>query len=516
MKYGFVIDHRRCIGCHACTVACKSENEVPLGAYRTWVKYIEQGDYPDTRRSFAVLRCNHCEDAPCITICPVTALFKRDDGIVDFDGRRCIGCKACMQACPYDALYINPYTNTAEKCNFCAHRVEIGLQPACVVVCPEQAIIAGDLDNPLSKISSLLATEDTQVRKPEARTHPKLFYIETSTAALKPLEQLHSGGYMWAERRADPILDDQEAMVQAEDKARTTYDVAHERPWGWKVSAYLFTKSISAGAFIVAVLALTFTQTMNRWLFNVAAPIASLAFLAATTALLVLDLKRPERFLNILLKPQWKSWLVLGGYTLIAFGVTASLWLGSYMAAFEAIVAPLMWVSFSLAILTAGYSAFLFKQARGRVFWNSPLVFPHLIIQSLVAGAALLLLIGVTRSFVIGAAMEEASSRFLTYELIGALIAHGVIVAGEVLAPDESAERKRAIQLMTRGLFRKLFLRGAAALGLFFPLAALLGSLAVGEPIAPFLMLAASALSLAGIFCWEHTWVQAGQAVPLS
>ena len=516
MKYGFVIDHRRCIGCHACTVACKSENEVPLGAYRTWVKYIEQGNYPDTRRSFAVLRCNHCEDAPCITICPVTALFKRDDGIVDFDGRRCIGCKACMQACPYDALYINPYTNTAEKCNFCAHRVELGLEPACVVVCPEQAIIAGDLDNPLSKISSLLASEETQVRKPEARTRPKLFYIEAKAAALDPLRQVHSGGYIWAERRDDPILDDQEAMLDAESKARTTYDVAHDRPWGWKVSAYLFTKSISAGAFIVAVLAITFTGTMNRWLFDSAAPIAALVFLAATTALLVLDLKRPERFLNILLKPQWKSWLVLGGYTLIGFGATVSMWLGAYVTDVEAVRQPLMWVSFGLAVLTAGYSAFLFKQARGRVFWNSPLVFPHLIVQSLVAGAALLLLIGLTRSLVIGIAMEEASFRFLSYELIGALIAHAVIVAGEVLAPDESPERKRAISLITRGIFRRVFLRGAAILGLFVPLVALSGSLALGEPLASILVLAASALSLVGIFCWEHTWVQAGQAVPLS
>ena len=126
MRYGFLIDHRKCIGCHACTVACKSEHQVPVGAFRTWVKYIEKGQYPDTRRYFSVMRCNHCDDAPCITICPVTALFRRTNGIVDFDGDRCIGCKSCMQACPYDALYIDPNSNTAAKCNFCAHRVEAG------------------------------------------------------------------------------------------------------------------------------------------------------------------------------------------------------------------------------------------------------------------------------------------------------------------------------------------------------------------------------------------------------
>lgn len=516
MKYGFVIDHRRCIGCHACTVACKSENEVPIGAYRTWVKYIEQGQYPDARRSFAVLRCNHCEDAPCITICPVTALFKRDDGIVDFDGRQCIGCKACMQACPYDALYINPYTNTAEKCNFCAHRVELGLEPACVVVCPEQAIIAGDLDNPLSKISSLIASEKTEVRKPEALTRPKLFYIEASPAALKPLEQTHSGGYLWAERKADPVLDDQEAVFHAEAKARTTYDVAHERPWGWKVSAYLFTKSISAGAFIVAALALTFTQSMNRWLFDLAAPLAALVLLAATTALLVLDLKRPERFLSILLRPQWKSWLVLGGYTLVGFGAVVSLWLGAYLFDLESVRPPLMWAGVALAGLTAGYSAFLFRQARGRVFWNSPLVFPHLIIQSLVAGAAVLLLIGITRSFLIGLAMEEASFRFLSYELAGALIAHAIILAGELFGPEESSERARAIRLITRGIFRNGFLRGAVVLGIAAPLVAISLSLGLANSVEPVFTMLASLCSLVGLFYWEHTWVQAGQAVPLS
>lgn len=103
MRYGFAIDQRTCIGCHACTVACKTEHEVPLGQFRTWVKYVDSGEFPNTTRSFGVMRCNHCTDAPCVKICPTGALFKRDDGIVDFDNERCIGCKSCMQACPYDA-----------------------------------------------------------------------------------------------------------------------------------------------------------------------------------------------------------------------------------------------------------------------------------------------------------------------------------------------------------------------------------------------------------------------------
>ena len=167
MRFGFLIDNRKCIGCHACTVACKSEHDVPLGVYRTWVKYVETGHFPDNRRHFTVLRCNHCDDAPCIPSCPVTALYRRDqDGIVDFDPERCIGCKACLQACPYDALHIDPDTHTAAKCNFCAHRVEVGLEPSCQVVCPTQAIVSGDLDDPTSYISKLISREPVQVRSP--------------------------------------------------------------------------------------------------------------------------------------------------------------------------------------------------------------------------------------------------------------------------------------------------------------------------------------------------------------
>src|SRR5260370_36466170 len=97
---------RRCIGCHACSVACKAEHEVPLGVPRTWVKDVEKGGFPETRRTFTVTRCNHCEDAPCVGICPTTALFTRPDGIVDFDPPRCIGCKDCVQCHPYEGVCI--------------------------------------------------------------------------------------------------------------------------------------------------------------------------------------------------------------------------------------------------------------------------------------------------------------------------------------------------------------------------------------------------------------------------
>jgi Fe-S-cluster-containing dehydrogenase component/formate-dependent nitrite reductase membrane component NrfD len=512
MKYGFLIDHSKCIGCHACTVACKSEHDVPIGTNRTWVKYLEKGAYPDTRRYFNVLRCNHCEDAPCVTICPVTALYKRDDGIVDFDGRRCIGCKACMQACPYDALYINPYTNTAEKCNFCAHRIETQIEPACVIVCPVQAIVSGDMGDPASKISRLIASNQTQVRKPEAGTRPKLHYIEADQSALRPTEQTHAGGYLWAERSLDPMLADDQAFAAADARARTTYDVAHERPWGWKVSAYLWTKSISAGAFFVAALALGLGFAPRQWLFNSASPQVALIFLVVTLALLVLDLKRPERFLRILLTPQWKSWLVIGGYILLIYGALLSAWIGAMILGLSGVLPYLIWSGALFAALTAIYSAFLFRQARGRVFWHSAFTPLHLLVQALVAGASALVITGAAGSLLTGARWHGEGFDFLTYQLAGALIAHFVLMTAEVFMPEENVEKSRAARLISKGLFARWFWGGAVAAGIVLPLIALATGLVQDDAIA----IAASLLALGGLFIWEHIWVQAGQAVPLS
>ena len=178
--FGFVIDNRKCIGCHACTVACKSEHQVPVGVDRTWVKYIEKGTFPNNRRLFTVMRCNHCEHAPCVTICPVTALHKRDDGVVDFNSDRCIGCKACMQACPYDALYIDPNTQHGGQVQFL--HAPSGNRPAAEL---RGGLSRSKRSSPATwtirpAISRLLDQHPVQVRKPEKGTRPKLFYIEAT------------------------------------------------------------------------------------------------------------------------------------------------------------------------------------------------------------------------------------------------------------------------------------------------------------------------------------------------
>jgi len=196
MKLGFLVDLDLCMGCKACEVSCKVENEVPLSSWRLRVKYVDQGLYPDTSRTFTPLRCNHCESAPCERICPVSALHYLDNGIVNIDSSRCIGCAGCIMACPYGAIYMDPETNTADKCTFCAHRIEGGLMPACVVACPVEANIFGDLEDPTSHISKYISRDKrVQVRKPEKMTVPKHFYVGGGQAQLNPQASLREDGY---------------------------------------------------------------------------------------------------------------------------------------------------------------------------------------------------------------------------------------------------------------------------------------------------------------------------------
>jgi Fe-S-cluster-containing dehydrogenase component len=506
VRYGFVIDHRRCIGCHACTVACKEENRVPLGAFRTWVKYVEKGTFPDTRRYFSVLRCNHCDDAPCVTICPTVALYRRDDGIVDFDGRRCIGCKSCMQACPYDALYIDPDTNTAAKCNYCAHRVEVGLEPACVIVCPERAIIAGDLDDPRTAIARLVAREQVEVRKPEQGTRPKVFYVGADSSALTPPLQRPGTTFMFGQRpAAEADLMQMVAALQAKEPgdgalSRPVYDAPHAvRPWGWRVSAYLWTKSVAAGSLLVAA--------FGGWetLYTIAAPALSLLFLLLTTALLILDLKRPDRFAYILLKPNWRSWLVWGAWILMAFGGAGGLWLLGGLTGNHALIELIAVPTVVVALAAAGYSALLFGQAEGRDFWQSPLVLPHLVVAAVVAGAAALI-VTVT-------ALGRPGAVELGSILLVAIVVHLGFLALELFSRHPVRDVAVAARLITHGGYRARFWAGVVAAGVLAPILLLVAGATLDSSVASTL---AALLALAGLWLWEDLWVKAGQSVPLS
>jgi formate-dependent nitrite reductase membrane component NrfD len=437
-----------------------------------------------------------------------------------------------MQACPYDALYIDPASQTAAKCNYCAHRTEQGLQPACVIVCPEQAIISGDLDNPLSEIARLVAREQTSVRKPEQGTRPKLYYLGADAAALTPSVAQRGSSYLWAERPNEngplalskPLIDVAPSAPQparaepasngeAPEKARPpgrlarireVYDVYHAQPWGRKVSGYLWTKSIAAGALLAAALASLLGPTTGNVL-NLAAPALALLFLALTTALLVLDLKRPERFLYVLFKPNPKSWLVIGSWILIAYGGLAALWLigGATRADWLDL---LRWPAAVVAIGVAGYSAFLFAQAQGRDFWQSPLLLPQLITAALVAGSASLLAIAS-----LNPARVAAPSAQVPLLTIG-LVVTGLVLFAELYTPHANADVAHAARLLTEGALAPVFWGGAVFIGIVVPLGLLYVSRGTPGPFA----LLASLAALVGLLIYEDLWVQAGQSAPLS
>lgn len=176
-RWAMVIDLQKCVGCHTCAVACKSENNVPLGYWRSWVKGIQKGSYPSVKNHYLPRLCNNCDNAPCAKICPVKATERRPDGIVTIYYGKCIGCGLCVASCPYDARFINPVRHTADKCTFCQQRVDKELFPACVTSCIGRARTFGDLNDPESVVSKIVAKHSVQVLKGELGTRPMVFYI---------------------------------------------------------------------------------------------------------------------------------------------------------------------------------------------------------------------------------------------------------------------------------------------------------------------------------------------------
>jgi molybdopterin-containing oxidoreductase family iron-sulfur binding subunit len=224
-KWGMIIDLDKCVGCQACSIACKEENDVPHGSpaeqkrrrevYWHRVVAVNNGEYPTARVDFLPMPCMHCEDAPCVTVCPARATYQREDGIVVQDFRRCIGCRYCIVACPYGVRNFNfkdqaveeyhrpevapdratmgmwPFPQrvrgVVEKCIFCFHRIDRALKegktvgsevvPACVEECPTRARSFGDLDDPNSEVARLLATRGSFRLREELSTQPKVHYL---------------------------------------------------------------------------------------------------------------------------------------------------------------------------------------------------------------------------------------------------------------------------------------------------------------------------------------------------
>ncbi len=522
MGLGVVIDSGSCIGCHACSTACKSENEVPVGVYRTWVTTVETGRFPNTRRSFQVTRCNHCSNAPCVRICPTGAMHTRSDGIVDFADDACIGCKSCLQACPYDAIYIDPDNHTAAKCNFCAHRIDIGLEPACVVVCPEHAIITGDLSDPHSEISRVVAKNNVVVRKPEKGTAPNAFYIEGNEVTLSPtaLERTPVS-FMWGESR--PLHHGGSELVPAQgppgdgpvslapQRVHVGYNAQHRIQWHWPIPAYIVTKYVSGSVFCI----LAITAMVPELPFVPAAMVygggLAILCLVLTLVLLLYDLDRSDRFLYLLTRPQRRSWVARAAWLLTAFSAVAVAWWSLELAGFLGLLeVPLLLrligagLAAPLGAMTAIYTGFLFAQAEGRDLWQSP----HVPLQQSLHGMML------------GFGALSSLSFFIKLPaLFAALISNGFVAAlfagllatllADFTIPHSTEVARLASRDMTRGHYRRWYWAGGIAIGHVLPLSLL----ALQDPAATFM---AFGFACIGLFAYNLAFVMAPQRVPNS
>lgn len=473
---------------------------MPLGVTRTYVKQVEVGAYPQVRRHFQVTRCNQCDEPPCVDACPVTAMFQRPDGIVDFDRDVCIGCKACIAACPYDAIYINPENHSAEKCNFCAHRVDQGLTPACVAVCPTQAIIVGDLRDPESAVSRIIARDKVDVRRPEKGTQPKLFYKLGSEFTLRPLAA--GGGSLQAavdwgganRHRVHPR--GPASLAESAAAAIIAYDNVHRAPWDWKVSLYTWTKSISAGVFLVFALLWWLAGPLPApW--PVLATGVSGAFLAATGGLLIAHLSHPRRFWYILARPQWRSWLARGAFIMTGYGAVLALCFVGAAAGWEGLLTLFLPLAAVLALLTAVFTAFLLGQSKGRDLWQNPLLPLEFVAHALLAGSAAVLLLSPLAGPVPYAAV---------WIFAGSAGATLLTVLSEAWTAHPTADGARAVGDLVRGRYARHYWSGLALAGMM-PL------LAAGSGV---LLSPAGLAALVGLLLCEHAYVQAGQSVPLS
>jgi formate-dependent nitrite reductase membrane component NrfD len=393
-----------------------------------------------------------------------------------------------------------------------------------------------------------VAKNKVTVRKPEQGTAPKLYYIGGEDVAMHPTATdrtpetfawadvlpLHEGDGHGGDghaskppkpsvRRSDsgsllrasgPQGDPMGGPIQigegrmAEQMTQVVWNAQHKVPWHWPVPAYLVTKGIAAGLFLILSLLGPIAGIAIEGADMLAASSASLFFLLVTTALLVYDLERPERFLRIVLRPQWRSWLVRGAYLLIGFSGLVSLWWAGELAStmgWYAFDTPdwRMWVmipAIPFGIGTAIYTAFLFGQAEGRDLWQSPLLPIHMLIQSVMGGAAFLLILDAILGFhaSVGALVQ-------TTLLVSVGLDLAVTLLGEFGMPHASEQAARAAHMITRGRYARSFWLVTIVLGHIVPL--FMGFYPAWI---------AGVLVLVGLYAFEHAYVTAPQELPNS
>ncbi len=318
---------------------------------------------------------------------------------------------------------------------------------------------------------------------------------------------------MWAEQKTGAEVINSGSLSSANTSAAAllSYDVPHSIPWDWRVSLYTWTKGVAAGVYLVHALIiilnlisfrdvagaesdriLIFWANTPLWLWVV--PVVSGAFLAITGGLLIWDLEHPERFYLIFTRPQWRSWLVKGAFVIAGYSVVLALHFLSSLAGGRSTQLWLITAGVPLGVLTAVYTAYLFAQAKARDLWQSALLPPHLLVQSLLLGSAALMPFALW--------LQSWFVPSLAWTLGVTSLIHLLMVWGEVSLTHPTAHAALAVREMTRGRYAAFFWAGIV--------------LTIASVFAPWLGVAASPLALVGLALHEHAYVQAGQSVPLA
>jgi formate-dependent nitrite reductase membrane component NrfD len=390
------------------------------------------------------------------------------------------------------------------------------LEPSCQIVCPTEAIKIGDLDDPNSEISRIIARDDVAVRAPEQNTKPKVYYRGADQASLDPTRTaIANDGMIWADTITGTHDKNHPTIPVALGKkpsdldgvvARTAYTTTHMMTWKEKVSGYLVTKAIAAGVMLVAALMVLLGHASEQAAVGIVPPMVAGAFLGLTGLLLVTDLKQPTRFHYLLTRGNTDSWLVKGAYVLMGFAAVCAAWFIGGLTDNERMIEILAIPAVLGAAGTAGYTAYLFAQCEGRDLWQTPLLLPVLLAQAVTAGGASYAVLDVF--------MDIPDPDAVAWVLLGGVVATAAFVWME-LASHGSRHVELAVETMTHGRYARQFWVGGVFVGIIVPAALAILTLAT-DTSSPAMLASAGIAAVAGLFAYEDAFVRAGQSVPLS
>jgi phenylacetyl-CoA:acceptor oxidoreductase subunit 1 len=394
-RWAMVADLERCVGCQTCTAACKHTNATSPTVQWRKVLDIEAGSYPDVSRTYVPVGCQHCEDPPCMKVCPSTATRKRADGIVTIDYDICIGCAYCDVACPYQARFKVDAADfaygadrqmqneaaredparlgVAQKCTFCSDRIDFGLEngltpgvdpratPACANACIATALHFGDLDDPTSNVSKLLEQQKHFRMHEEIGTGPGFYYLYE-----------HAGASTGEPPREEQVV----AAVSSRLRTRGV-EPWHQKHWDWKAAGNFLTGGVGPGLFAGAALA---TVTVGP-----SAPLGLLAMTLVALGLFLVMMKigRPLRAISVLRQPQ-RSWMSREAWVALAFFPLA-------LAAVWTAITALWIAAAALALMFLFCQAMILREAKGIPVWREPRIVPLIVATGLAEGAGVFL-----------------------------------------------------------------------------------------------------------------------------